>query len=65
MAETDIARLFATDPLQHTDKDIDAIVAKFREARHQFNTAAAKPKAVAKSPDKDVTKLDLSLDLGL
>lgn len=65
MADTDIAKLFATDPLKHSDKDIEAIIAKFREARHQFNTAAAAPKAPAKQKDKDVSKISLDLDLGL
>jgi hypothetical protein len=65
MAETDIAKLFATDPLKHSEKDIEAIIAKMREARHQFNTAAARPKTPAKQPDKDVTKLSLDLDLGI
>lgn len=63
MAETDIAKLFATDPLKHSEQDIEAIIEKFRQARHQFNTAAAKPKAAPKQKDKDVSKLDLDIDL--
>lgn len=66
--QTDISVLFARDPLQHTEEDIDRIIAKMREARHTFNTATKKP-AAASGPkltekEKDATKLSLKLDLG-
>ena len=56
---SDIAQLFARDPLELTDRDLDAIIAKFREARSSFGNAPAakappKPKnpAVASLADK-------------
>lgn len=43
---TDINELFQRDPTKLTDDDITAIVAKFREVRHTFNSA---PKPATKS----------------
>lgn len=34
---SDIARLFQEDPLKLTRPDIDLIIARYREARNQFN----------------------------
>lgn len=48
---TDIAELFALDPLNCTREDIKSIIAEFRSRRHQFN--APKPvvaKRAAKVP---------------
>jgi hypothetical protein len=47
---SDIALLFARDPLELTDQDLDVIIAKFREARSSFgNAPAQKPAAKPKS----------------
>lgn len=63
--QTDIAILFARDPLRHSDADIDAIIEKMREARHAFNTGAlgAKPKLTKK--EEEVAKAGLGLSLKL
>lgn len=64
---TDISILFARDPLKHTEQDIDRIIAKMREARHTFNTAARKPAASGPkltAKETDAAKLSLKLDLG-
>ena len=66
---TDIALLFARDPFQHSDADIDAMIERYRAARHTFNSApagkapaklTAKEKAVA---DAGVTGLSINLEL--
>lgn len=57
---TDIAQLFATDPLKHTEQDIVEIIKKFREARHVFNSGAAAPQKKA----APASKLSLDIDLG-
>jgi len=56
---SDIAQLFARDPLELSEQDLDQIIARFREARSQFNnqpigSKTSKPKdaAVAKLADK-------------
>lgn len=64
--QTDIALLFARNPLEvpYTDEELRAVVAEFRAARHKFAAAPAKP--VKKSADKNVALLDdLGLDLDL
>lgn len=62
---SDIAILMATDPLKHSEADIDAIIAKYRSASSVFKTGAvAKAEKPAK---KSLSKVDLSgidLDLG-
>ena len=60
---TDIATLFARNPLQLTRTDIDAIIAKIREQRTQFNLGAKlagkmeKPKAIEGKIDLNALKL--------
>lgn len=64
---TDMARLFATDPLNHTTEDIDAMIKKFRDSRHLFNagnTTAARSKTLTAAETK-VSKLGLTLDIKL
>lgn len=62
---TDVAQLFARDPLKHTDEDITAIIERFRAARSQFNNPTATPakaKAKAEKPlDPKLAGLDLDL----
>lgn len=65
---TDIATLFARDPEQMTDADIDAIIQVMREKRHLFNQAPLDrkaPKLTAKEEKvkKDLTGLTLDLKL--
>ena len=65
---TDIAELFARDPLLHTDKDLDAIIGKLRESRHQFNLGNARAGSMKPKTEKQkqiaslADKLDLKLD---
>ncbi len=45
---TDIAEIFARDPLDHTKEDIQLIVQRLRDQRHQFlagNKTAGTPNA--------------------
>lgn len=63
---TDVAELFARDPLKLTTPDIDAIIEHMRKARAQFNLGVkaepkAKPAKAAKTP---LGQIDLS-ELGL
>jgi hypothetical protein len=65
---TDIATLFARDPLKHTREDVDAIIAKMREARHTFNLAGktpAQPKLTKAEKEVEGAGLKLSLNLKL
>jgi hypothetical protein len=66
---TDIARLFAEDPLNLTKENIDEIIAYYRTARANFNTgekAAGSTKKMkeASAPGAKVTSLDLDKLLG-
>ena len=66
---TDIARLFAEDPLSLTRDNIDAIIAHYREARKNFNNgekSAGSTKKVKETgaPKPKVEKLDLDKLLG-
>jgi len=57
---SDIARLFAEDPLKLTKEDRAAIIARYREARAQFNlgvkSAGSTKKVKAETPK--ITNLD-------
>lgn len=64
MSTSDIAVLFATDPLKHTDKDIEAIIEKFRSAKSVFQTGAVAKKEKPASK-KSISNVDLGLDLDL
>jgi len=60
---SEISDLFARDPLSLTREDIDAIIARYREARAAFNLgekqAGATKKIKEKSDVPKITKLDL------
>jgi len=62
---SDIATLFARDPLQMSDEDFSLIVQKFRENRSSFNSAPAiatkKPSTPKVTAEK---KAILDLDIG-
>lgn len=61
---TDISELFARDPLQLGQQDIDAIIARMRAARHQFNLG--NPSAGKMKPNPKVDALnDKAKQLGL
>jgi hypothetical protein len=65
---SDLARLFQEDPLKLTKDDISTIIAKYREARGNFNlgekSAGATKKVAAKADGPKITKLDLNDLLG-
>ena len=63
---TDLTELFARDPLELSDQDLDAIIARLREQRSQFNLGNAmagsmKPKT---EKQKAIQSLADKLDLG-
>lgn len=66
---TDIARLFAEDPLNLTKDDIDAEIAYYRTARANFNlgekaAGSTKKMKAASEPGPKITSLDLDKLLG-
>lgn len=60
---SDINELFQRDPLSLTKDDLDQIIARFRQARTQFNLAGP-AKAVEKTPKVKKEKLT-SLDIDI
>lgn len=61
---TDIAALFAKDPLSLTKDDLSAIIAHYRAARAQFNLGEKQAGAAKKLSGPKVEKLDLKDLLG-
>lgn len=63
----DIAELFARDPLELGEQDIDLIIGKFREMRGQYNLGSAMAGSTkAKTPkQKQVADLASKLTLNL
>ena len=58
---SDISELFARDPLEHTTQDIDAIIAKFREARAQFEAKPQREPRAKKEKPAPISLDDLNL----
>lgn len=58
---SDISELFARDPIDLTNQDLDEIIAKYREARAQFE---AKPQREPKAKKEKPAPISLD-DLGL
>ena len=63
---TDIAKIFATDPLDLGDKDVDALVAELRTYRKQFDVGNiragnTKKSDTAKAADELTGKIELDL----
>lgn len=64
---TDIATLFARDPLSLTKDDITTIIEEMRKSRHAFNLGNPKagstkpPSAKQKATNDLLGKLDISL----
>lgn len=65
---TDIAKLFADDPLHLTNANLDAIIAKMRESRGQFALGNMKAGSTKGPTGKTKQALDalagVKLDLG-
>lgn len=66
LPETDIATLFATDPLKLSDQDIGRMVDKLREMRGQYVLGNAMAGSTKPKTEKQKATLDLAskLDLG-
>lgn len=64
--ETDIAVLFARDPLELGDQDIGRLVDKFREMRGQYALGNAMAGSTKPKTEKQKATLDLAakLDIG-
>ena len=60
---TDIAMLFARDPLKLTRADIDAIIAALRDKRRTFGQPTAKPAATRKTRVTKADKLTEGMDI--
>lgn len=61
MSETDIALVFARDPLEHTDEDITKIIEHYREKRKLFKLGGEKPPAKLTKREAEVKSSGLSL----
>lgn len=59
----DMSELFRRDPLSYSEQDIDAIVARFRESRKQFDLG--NKKAGSTKPLSAAQKKAETLSLGL
>ena len=62
---SDIAELFARDPLELSEQDINQIIARFREARSAFGNAPITSKSPPKPKQADVASLADKLDIKL
>lgn len=67
---TDIAELFARDPMQLSEQDLDQIIRAFREMRGQFNLGAkaagsTKPKTEKQIKENAFVKSLGELDLDI
>lgn len=62
---TDIARLFARDPLQHTAEDIRLIIAHFRESRTFHKTQSASPGTRRKLTTKEQVASNIAPDVDM
>jgi hypothetical protein len=60
---TDIATLFASDPLGLSDKDLDTLVAELRARRAQYNAGAIGAGKVKKPKDEEANKVVGKLNL--
>lgn len=63
---TDVSELFTRDPLSLSEQDLDAIIAKLREQRSQFNLGNAKAGSMKPKTEKQkaISSLSDKLDLG-
>lgn len=56
---SDLAKLFAIDPLELTDPDLDTIIEHFRTARVNFNLGPKAAPAKKAAPKQKVEQIDL------
>jgi len=57
---SDLAELFARDPLKLTDDDITAIITEMRKSRHAFNAGNAKAGSTKPKTEKQKTIASLA-----
>ena len=62
---TDINKLFSDDPLNHTNENIDQIIAEMRKRRHLYKAGPAQPKATTILTDKQKAVSSLKIELEL
>lgn len=62
---TDIAELFARDPLELSDKDIDQMVSKFREMRGQYALGNAMAGSTKPKTEKQKQAISLAEKLNI
>lgn len=62
MSSDSLAEIFARDPLAYKEGDIKAIIARYREARAQFNLGVAGAGATKKVSKAEPKVKDLDLD---
>ena len=55
---SDLSELFTRDPLSLTTADIDLIIARYREARAQFNLGLASAPKKPRPKASKITNLD-------
>ena len=63
MTETDIAVLFARDPLKLTKIDIDKIIAGLRERRKNFNLEPEPRQKHTTKAERLIENLDIKVNL--
>lgn len=62
---TDLAQLFATDPLELTRDDISLIVEEMRKKRGQYNLGNARAGSMKPPTEKQKAALNLADKLGI
>lgn len=65
MQTTDIAELFARNPMDLTTENLDAIIDEMRKSRHAFNLGNAKAGSTKPPTEKQKQILDLGTKLGI
>lgn len=62
---SDIAELFARDPLQLSQQDIETMVAEMRKSRHAFNAGNMKAGSTKPKTEKQKAVSELSSKLNI
>lgn len=62
---SDIAELFARDPLSYSEADLDVIISEMRKSRGAFNLGNAKAGSTKPKTEKQKKMEELSKDLGI
>lgn len=62
---TDLAELFARDPLQLSQQDIETIVVEMRKSRHLFNAGNMKAGSTKPKTEKQKAVADMASKLNI